>query len=401
MATHPGITERRDAAGRVRFRVEVRRNGHRYSATLATLAEATAWRLLALDAADGRSEPPAARAEASTPAAPPIGSTVQVAARTLLRGMESGELRNKRGADYKPSAFRAYEASLRLHIVPRLGSMPVAALTRGDVQRWVDAVAVAATPDAARKALVALRVTIRVAERYGDELLRDPCAGITVPTTRKDKKRPTRRLERSEVAAIRTAAADDDQARGRSFAAPLVDLLLLAGLRLGETLALTYGDDGVDTNTRQIRVRHSVDPVRDRNGDRPLLDVKSDAGQRVIPMGAELTATLLRHRLATAPVDGALVFADRHGKPFGHTGQPRSTWRRVVEAARLAEPLPTPHDLRHAHASMQLARGATAHEIAQVLGHADAGLVNERYGHALSERIATSGDALEAFLRGE
>lgn len=60
--------------------------------------------------------------------------------------------------------------------------MPVGTLTRGDVQRLVDAIAAERTPEHARKALVALRVAMRVAERDG--LLEpgsNPCAGVRAP----------------------------------------------------------------------------------------------------------------------------------------------------------------------------------------------------------------------------
>jgi integrase len=106
------------------------------------------------------------------------------------------------------------------------------------------------------------------------------------------------------------------------------------------------------------------------------------------------------HRSANGePPDGAFVFAASPGRPYLHTGAPRSSWRRLTTAATLAPPQPTPHALRHAYASLLLASGKTAHKVAQLLGHADAGLVDRRYGHALPDRIRTAGDDLERFLK--
>lgn len=78
--------------------------------------------------------------------------------------MVSGAVRTRTGTPYKPSVVRKYEEQLRTLIVPAIGGVPVGSLTRGDVQRLVDGIAAARTPEHARKALVALRVALRVAD---------------------------------------------------------------------------------------------------------------------------------------------------------------------------------------------------------------------------------------------
>jgi integrase len=57
------------------------------------------------------------------------------------------------------------------------------------------------------------------------------------------------------------------------------------------------------------------------------------------------------------------------------------------------------HDLRHADATYALAAGLSAHAVAALLGHSDAGLVLRRYGHALPNELAGANDALSAFRR--
>lgn len=407
-----GITERRDRDGQIRYLVRVRRRGHDYTATFPDWGDALRFRDQAIAAAEGRGPaPPPPTPLTPTPTPTRRLVTVRDAAATLLAGMETGTLRNKRGEAYKPSAFRAYESGLRLYVLPAMAGTPVAALRRGDVQQWVDKVAADHSPDAARKALTALRVVVRVAERYGDELDRDPCRGVTVPTIRKARRRPPRRLTRAEVDALLAAADADDTRRRCSLTGPLVRLLLGTGLRVGEALALTWAN--VDLERGVVHVVQSIDTKKDDAGARPVLEVKSEDGVRTVPIGAELVGVLRRHRLATGRPDAdGFVFADRDGAPFGHTGAPRSSWQRIAGGRRtkkggtrppgtagLSAPYPTLGDLRHAYATLQLARGATPHEVAELLGHSDAGLVNERYGHALPERIASAGDALEAYMR--
>ncbi len=407
MTSHAGITERRDATGRVRFQVRVRRVGGYQTATLPTLAAALAWRAEALAATDGISDPPARpRPSAALSVPPGRVATVEEAARRLCRGMLDGTIRTARGGRvYKPSAARSYEGSLRRLVIPRVGAVPIATLTRGDVQRLVDEIAAEASAEHARQALAALRVSLRVAERYG-ELDGNPCAGVTVPTGN-EPPRQARFLTLAESATLMEAAEQDDEARSRSFAAPIVALLLGSGLRLGEALALAWGADGLDLDAGLVRVRQSLDRKRDANGVYPLLPPKSRTSRRDVPLPAGDVARMLRHRLASGrPADGALVFAGDDGSPLAAHGRPRAMWRRLVRGTentpplvRLAAPLPRLHDLRHTFATHALAAGLSAHAVAAVLGHSDAGLVWRRYGHALPDEIAGAGAALEAWRK--
>ncbi len=148
--------------------------------------------------------------------------------------------------------------------MPAIGGVPVGALTRGDVQRLVDGIAAERTPEHARKALVALRVTLRVAERDGlIEPGSNPCAGVRAPADQRIE-RAARILTPQEVSGILESAAADDARLGRSFGAPLIALLFGTGLRLGEALALPWGPEGLDLEAGVVRVRRSLDRVRDK-----------------------------------------------------------------------------------------------------------------------------------------
>lgn len=430
MQHYPGILERRAADGRPRFRVRVARQGRTFSATLPTLEAALAWRAQALAAVEGEAEPPEQPAPRPAPAPPPPGRavTVEDAARRLVRGMRDGSVRTNKGQPYKPSVVRKYEEQLRCLVLPRFGAVPITTVTQGDAQRLVDAIASERTPEHARKALTALRVTLRLAQRYG-EVDANPCAGVTVPVAAEGEKPP--RILTPEQAAAIVAQCDVDDARlERSFAAPLYALAFGAGLRLGELLALRWGPDGLDLKNGVVHVRATLDRVRDRNGEYAELPPKSRAGRRDVPLAPEDIARLRRHRLATGrPADGKLVFAGDEGEPLSPVPAYRA-WKRACRVVRVAEAratleqaqrsrnprqavaeaeqeleaartesLPRPHDARHAFASHMLALGLTAHAVAELLGHADAALVTRRYGHALPDELASAGEALSAWRR--
>ena len=85
------------------------------------------------------------------------------------------------------------------------------------------------------------------------------------------------------------------------------------------------------------------------------------------------------------------------------TTRRRSDWRtRGQIGAGLAHgALSRLHDLRHAFASHALAGGLSAHAVAALLGHSDAGLVWRRYGHALPDEVARAGEVLSAWRAAE
>ena len=211
--------------------------------TFDTLGKAVACRDQARDGAAGRADLPQPPQRGPLPAIPSGRAvTVDDAARRLCRGMVDGTIRSRDGRPYKPSVCRKYEEALRCTVLPRVGSVPISSLTSGDVQRLVDGIAAERTAEHARKALTALRVALRVAERYG-ELPVNPCAGVRVPVSAEGEK-PPRILTPEEAAAIVAAADAEDARSGRSFAGPLIALAFGSGARLGELLALPWGRTG-------------------------------------------------------------------------------------------------------------------------------------------------------------
>jgi integrase len=392
MGRHPGIEERRRPGGTT-YRARVRRGGAIVSRTFTTLSAALAWRAEALEGIVDRGSLPA------PPAPPPRHvATVADTARSLARGMVSGAVRTRTGTPYKPSVVRKYEEQLRTLVVPAIGGVPVGALTRGDVQRLVDGLAAERTPEHARKALVALRVALRVAERDGlIEPGANPCAGVRAPADQRIE-RAARILTPQEVSGILAAAVIDDARLGRSFGAPLIALLFGTGLRLGEALALPWGSEGLDLEEGMVRVRRSLDRVRDKEtGTFAFVAPKTRTSRREVPVRPSDVALLKRHRLASGrPRDGELVFADERGRALTPNGRPRHAFTRAVREAGIADP-PKLHDLRHAYATALLAAGLTVHAVAELLGHSSPALVMARYGHAYAAEKAGSALALERF----
>jgi integrase len=323
--------------------------------------------------------------------------TVEDACRALARAMRDGTVRTKQGGPYRPSVVRSYEENLRTLIIPVLGEYPIASLTPGDVQSTLDAIAADRTPEHARKALVAMRVVVRLALRDGVLTLgSDPCHGVRQPQS--GGAHPDVRVLTPHEADVILDAADADDARfGRSLAGPLVALLLGCGRRTDEALGLVWGE-GLDLGRGRLRVVRTLE--RDRNAAGRLALVpgaKSAAGVREIPLPPSPSGRLRRHYLATGrPPDGALVFVDTSVGPVYAKGTLAHLWRRVVRAAGLPPPRPTLQHLRHTWAVWSLRSGVAPEAVRVLGGWSSTAMVHAPYGrHAFGHELAGVGEQLD------
>jgi integrase len=98
------------------------------------------------------------------------------------------------------------------------------------------------------------------------------------------------------------------------------------------------------------------------------------------------------HLLRTGCRSG-LLFGDgeRPLDPRGITRRAETAWQRAsVEGIGL-------HECRHSYASTMLAAGVGARVVAELMGHADAGLVWKRYGHVLPGAEVEAVAAFDAY----
>ena len=342
---YPGV----DRLPSGRYRTRIFSGDQRFTRTFTTLAAALAWRAKALEALESGAPLPAATSR------PPTShrrrsANVEDACRALGAGILAGTVRTRTGTLFKPSVSRKYESMLRLHVVPRLGDVPLSGLSKRDVQAMLDALAAEESAETARKALTALRVALRVAERDA-YIESSPCAGVRVPADARDA-RPVRILAPGECSAIVGAAEAMDTRLARSLGGPLFALAFGTGLRSGELLALRWGEDGLDVEAGVVRVRRSLDREKGSNGTFEVVLPKSRASRRDVPLPPADAGRLRRHRLAAGrPSDGELVFATAEGGSLDAKGIVRYAWRKAVEASGIAAPVPTLHDARHAYAT--------------------------------------------------
>jgi integrase len=171
-----------------------------------------------------------------------------------------------------------------------------------------------------------------------------------MPDIERGASRPQRRLTEEELRAFLQAADGEPSA-------DLMRFLALTGVRLGEALALAWGDVDLDAGTAVIRR-----PTRLRRKGMPTLCL----AYRTIDL-SEPVLRLLAQRRELAPT-GALVFRDaRCGA--------RASAREVAEAFRSASlragvPDVNPWVLRRTWAGLLLDAGLPRDYVSRSLGHA-------------------------------
>lgn len=346
--------------------VWVARDGKRIRKRHPSLTEAKRWRT-EIGAAVGRGE-----------MRPPTKKTVQQAADELLAGMRAGTVVNRSGRVYKPSVIRGYDATLRLHILPEIGSLKLAQVDRDRVRRLIRKwIADGQKPSTVRNNLDPLRVIFREALEV-DEVTADPTAGAKVPLGSGKRERVADRAEAQQL--IDALPADQQAFWACAF---------YGGLRRGELRALRWDDVDLAPDAGAIHVRRSWD---DKEGD---VATKTAAGERTVPLAGILRRLLVTHKMATGRSGGDLVFGRTKTEPFIPSTlryQARAVW----EKAGLT-PI-SPHEARHSAASYLIEAGLNDLELTATIGHSDPRTTKVIYGHLFPDSRKVIGDKMDAYL---
>jgi integrase len=264
------------------------------------------------------------------------------------------------------------ESWWRNHIEPAFGSWPLSSIHSWDVQKWVAdlrAREVGATTVASSLRLLRQVMSEAVHHRL---ILTNPAALVKAPTP---APHVDRFLTRGEAEQLLEQFTGEDRV--------FVEVLLYCGLRFQEAAGLRA------LRVDLLRKRLQVAKVQPRKGAEKK--PKSDAGVRLVPLTDELTVQL--SRLIPAP-DDSLVFTSPTGERMRYDNWIRRVWQPALKEASLADPQPTPHDLRHTYGSWLGEAGVPSRQIAALLGHSSLRSV-ERYIHATEARFDQARNAIE------
>jgi integrase len=289
----------------------------------------------------------------------------------------------------RPKTYRTYEQQVRLHLIPALGRVELAKLTRQHVQTLLRQ---KQESGLSNRSVQIIHAVLRHAleEAVLSELIARNVAKLVKPP-----------------AAVRPEIRPLDHERARRLLASLRGdrlealflLALTTGMRQGEILGLRWHDVDLDAATLTVRWQ-----LQWSNGAFQFVPPKTKRSYRVIelpPLVVDALRThrarqqLERDRAGAAWHDLDLVFATRNGSPiFGwniYREFKTRAKRAGLEHVRF-------HDLRHSCASLLLAEGVDMRTVMEILGHSQIAITIDTYSHVLPHTKREAARRMNALL---
>jgi integrase len=260
----------------------------------------------------------------------------------------------------RPATYNLYEMNVRLYLTPGLGGRRLTGLTVPVVQEFLNKRL--EQGDSVRKVQVMRTVLSAALSRAVREelIVRNVARLVELPQWQRGTIRP---WSADEARSFLAAAKPDPL-----YAAFV--LLILYGLRRGETLGLSWDDIDFDNGT--IQIRQQLQRVR---SELFLAPVKTNAGRRGLPLldAAAQALKLQAERQAHYRIDmgsawpeTGLVFTTRTGRPIEPRNLVRS-FRRICDDNKIR--IIKVHHVRHTVGSLLKDLGVPARDAQVILGH--------------------------------
>ncbi|WP_405376033.1 MULTISPECIES: tyrosine-type recombinase/integrase [unclassified Microbacterium] len=383
------VTPRATASGEIRWRVQARHDGRMQQVTFlqeegarqfGDLVDRVGWSAASAVLAARKNKRP------TVPTLRQWTHTYLDQSSGLLTGIEEGTR-----ADYVRAADRSF--------ISFLGEMPIDAITKADVGRWV----AWQEQQPSRRGPILSAKTVK---NYHAILSATMSAAVdhgVRPDNPAHKTRISRGVKREGVflsVEEYTTLLHFIPDRYTAF----VMFLANSGCRWGEATAVTWGDLNLRSAPPTIRIDKAWKKAA--SGGPVLKHPKSSMSRRTVSLPADVVDAM-----GTPQVSSDLIFPNRNG---GHLWMGRfrgSVWNPAVEKARDAQlcraegltvlrKAPTPHDLRHSHASWLIAAGAPLPFVQARLGHESITTTIGTYGHLQPDAHVQMADIIGNTLSG-
>jgi integrase len=278
----------------------------------------------------------------------------------------------------KPKTLAGYQSLLSVHLLPRFGHFPLAAIDPLLIETWVvELTDRGLSASRIRQAHQLLSMILKSAVR-ARRLTSNPADGTPLP---RPTRRPARFLSADQVDELA------DIVPGRYHG--LIYVLAYGGLRWAEAvgLRLVY----VNLLRRRIEIRETLSEV---SGRLHLVPPKTWESRTIaIP---PFVADVLGEHIGRFAGDAehGLLFVTDNGTPLRSSNFRRWVW--IPAVAALREEGLRVHDLRHTCASMLIAAGAHPGHVREHLGHSSIRVTMDVYGHLYEDTKDEIAARLEA-----
>jgi integrase len=290
----------------------------------------------------------------------------------------------------EPHTLRSYESHVRLHINPLVGAELLSGMTTPKVNAFRDSLVDTTSRAMAKKVLVSLKAMITEAQSRG-LVAQNVAKSVKITTAGRHKAQveiPTREQVRAIIEKAKEQTNDRQPHIARAWRRyyPLLLMSAMTGMRASEIRGLYWSS---------IDLKNGAISVCQRADENCLIGpVKSKDSRRRITIPPSLSRALREWRLLCPP--GELVFPNWQGNVERHANIVNRCWYQVCERCGLAtvthaakkkrvSPVFNFHALRHFHASMLIASGASPKEVQVEMGHSSVQVTFDIYGHLFPE----------------
>lgn len=265
---------------------------------------------------------------------------------------------------YKPCIKRALET---------FGEIPIKDITSQMVQNFMEAMG---RKDFAQKTVANQRIVLNLIFDYAglhDGLLNNPMDFTKIP---KGLKKTARELPSD--ADIRKIKENVNHTFGL-----FPFFILYTGCRRGEALALQFKD--IDRENKVIHIRKSIFFFTNKP---EIKEPKTKAGIRDLPL-----LDVLAEQLPDGRPDDFVFSPD--GQPY-HSSRLTRAWKKYCEDTGVSC---TPHQLRHAYATMLYEAGIDRKDAQSLMGHADITTTENIYTHISNAQRERTSRILNDFTK--
>ena len=288
----------------------------------------------------------------------------------------------------RPRTLDSYSDSVRLHLRPTIGNIPLANLAPQHVQAMInEKLAAGFSPRSVQYMHSVLSRALNRAVKW-DLVPRNVCTLVAPPRVPRHHVEP---LSPEDAHRLLDAVKDDQNEA-------LYSVAMALGLRKGEALGLRWLDIDLDAGT--VSVRHQLQTRRGKT----LTEPKSERSRRTLPLPQFAVKALRAHRARQLQ---ARLLAGSRWKETGHVfttsiGTPMDAsrvsklFRKALKKATL--PHKRFHDLRHTAASLLLAQGVHPRVVMETLGHSQISVTMNTYSHVMPTLLRDAADKMDALL---
>lgn len=298
------------------------------------------------------------------------------------------------GGEVEPGTVLTYRGMLRIYFTGTgIGETPIDVLTTSQVRTWFDELE--RSPKTKKNVHALLSASIRTELRRDKPRVKANVAeGVRAPKSVKKTRDPVF-LEKHEIQALIDSMPDEVYRR-------MVDLKVYSGLRFGEITALRPSHVTERKGRLIISVREAWKRHAGKELGQPLGAPKTNKGTRTITL-SQSAGERFRPWLDTVKGDDLIFTVPSTGTQITSSYFSRIIWAPAVAPLVKAEKgkrpalhaRPTPHDLRHTHASMLIEAGVDFMTIQERLGHESITTTIGTYGHLRNDADAKAADLLD------